>query len=107
MEALLAGALAAALVALLIVVALLARARRDRRPLQGEHVIVNTPKPDDQSLRGFCVEELSRDRLRLTGAVYLEPDGRSGVVEVPAGDVVVPAYSWAQVIPPPPLRTER
>jgi hypothetical protein len=69
--------------------------------LVGELVVVNTPKPDDQTLRGVCTRELKSGGLVLEAAVYLEREWSKGAEvarEVPAGDVVVPAYSWAQVV---------
>jgi hypothetical protein len=72
-----------------------------RRPLEGELCVIHTPKPDDQSLRGVVRAELDRGALVLSAAVYLEREGgeRGGEVlrEVPVGDVVIPAYSWAQI----------
>lgn len=62
------------------------------RVLEGELVVVNTPKPDDQSVRGVVNRELESGLLVLTAAVYLERDrarGRDTVREVPVGDVVV------------------
>jgi hypothetical protein len=69
--------------------------------LEGELVIVNTPRPDDQTLKGVCRRELASGGLVLEAAVYLErrpSRGSEEVDEVPAGDVVVPAYSFAQIV---------
>lgn len=69
----------------------LEQARR-ARVLEGELVVVNTPKPDDQSIRGVVDRELDNGLLCLKAAVYLERDvarGRETVREVPVGDVVV------------------
>lgn len=65
---------------------------KTRRVLEGELVVVNTPKPDDQSVRGVVRQELESGLLVLAGAVYLDRDrdrGRDTVREVPVGDVVV------------------
>lgn len=76
---------------------------RRQDPLEGELVIVSTPKPDDQSIRGLVTRTTPAGGLLLTGAVYLERQtvrgGREEVVEVPAaGAIVVPAFSSAQII---------
>lgn len=90
------------------------RARHDlahaanRRVLEGELVVVNTPKPDDQSVRGVVRQELESGLLVLAGADYLERDhdrGRETVRVVPVGDVVVAGPklgSWVQVLAVPP-----
>lgn len=81
---------------------------RRLRVLEGELVVVNTPKPDDQSIRGVVRQELESGLLVLTGAVYLERDvdhGRQVVREVPAGDVAVAGPklgSWVQILYAPP-----
>lgn len=80
-----------------------AEAAPARRPsLVGELVVVNTPQPDDQSLRGIVRHELDNGGLVLTAAVYIDREhgrgGESTPVEVPAGDVYVPSYSWAQIV---------
>lgn len=62
------------------------------RVLEGELVVVNTPRPDDQSVRGVVEQELDNGLLVLKGAVYLERipgRGREEVREVSVGDVVV------------------
>lgn len=73
------------------------------RPLVGRTVIANTPRPDDRSIRGVVVRELEGNGLVLQGAVYLDPSGdpnNPGIREVPAGELVVPRYSFAQIIYP-------
>lgn len=72
-------------------------------PLEGELVIVNTARPDDQSIRGFVVRETAAGALVLTGAVYLERNavrgGREEVIEVPAaGAIVVHNPSSTQIV---------
>lgn len=78
-------------------------AARAASPLEGELVIVNTPAPDDQSIRGVVVRELNDGGLLLAGAVYLERvTARGGLEEVQerhVGDVIVPSYSFAQRVP--------
>jgi hypothetical protein len=75
------------------------RGELEESDLVGELVIVNTPRPDDQTLKGVCRRDRGPDRgLVLEAAVYLEPRGQGQVAEVAAGDVVVPAYSWAQIV---------
>lgn len=70
--------------------------------LVGRHVAVNTPLPDDQSFRGVCTLELEDGGLVLTAAVLLEHvrgrDQSVRIDETPVGDIVIRAYSWAQVI---------
>lgn len=77
-------------------------AEHRRSPLEGELVIVNTPRPDDQSIKGVCVRDLGRaGGMVLEAAVYLDrgiEHGREVPREVPAGDVVVDRYSWAQIV---------
>jgi hypothetical protein len=81
---------------------------RRLRVLEGELVVVNTPKPDDQSVRGVVRQELESGLLVLAGADYLERDhdrGRETVRVVPVGDVVVAGPklgSWVQVLTAPP-----
>lgn len=72
-------------------------------PLEGELVIVNTARPDDQSIRGLVARETAAGALVLTGAVYLERNavrgGREEVIEVPAaGAIVVHNPSTTQIV---------
>lgn len=85
----------------------LAWARRDRRAsesgrgrpsLEGRRVIVNTPKPDDQAIRGVVVQELEDGGYALAAAEYLEPAQGGTIREVKAGDVIVPRASWIQLV---------
>jgi hypothetical protein len=72
-------------------------------PLLGQRVIVNTPRPDEQSIRGVVTIELDSGGLVLAAAELLETvhDRDGEHVEAQAiGDVVVPAYSWAQRVKP-------
>lgn len=74
---------------------------RGRRRLEGELVVANTPRPDDQSIRGVVVRELDGGGLELRAAVYLERElerGAETVREVAAGDVVLPRVAWVQVL---------
>lgn len=77
--------------------------RRARRPiLEGKLLLVNTPKPDDQTLQGVCRAELAGGGLLLEGAVYIDRvpvrGGGEEPREVPAGTVVLPRYSFAQIV---------
>lgn len=71
-------------------------------PLVGRLVSVNTPNPDDQSIKGVCARQLADGGLVLEAAVYMDTvRGRDQVVEVverPIGTAIVRAYSWAQVL---------
>lgn len=76
---------------------------RRREPLEGELVIVTTPKPDDRSMRGLVSRVTDAGALVLTGTVYLETQATRGggveIREVPAAGVtVVPSYSRAQIV---------
>lgn len=75
-------------------------------PIVGKVVVVNTPRPDDQSIRGVVTRELEDGGVVLTAAVVLETvvdrAGESSVEERPAGDVVVRRVSWVQELPPEP-----
>jgi hypothetical protein len=76
----------------------LLHARRRRTGLQlGETYIVNTARPDDQSIRGVLVRELPSGAIMLAAAAYLDADGTETAI---AGDVVLPAFSWAQRVEP-------
>lgn len=80
-----------------------ARADLERSPLLGRTVIANTPRPDDRAIRGVVARELDGGGLLLQGAVYLDPAGdpsNPGIREVPAGELVVPRVSFAQIIYP-------
>lgn len=106
----LAGAFAGiTLVLVAVVLALLARLRRGGLEdlLVGKTVVVNTPKPDDQSFRGVVREELATGELVLGAAIYYERRwGRGGqevAAEVVVGDVVVRGPklgAWIQVLYP-------
>lgn len=76
--------------------------RRAGAILEGETYAFTTP--DDRTVRGIVRQTFDNGALLLGGAVvYLERPGRGGEVEVEeldAGDVVVPAYRWAQKLPP-------
>lgn len=80
--------------------------RRDGGPeLEGRYVIVNTPKPDDQSLRGWVRRQYPSGALDLADAELLERiDGR--LVAQPAGSVFVPANSWVGLDADPPAPAE-
>lgn len=76
---------------------------RRRSPLEGELVIVNTPRPDDQTLRGVCLRDLGRERgMVLTAAEYVDTElarGEEKPRRTPlVGEVHVPAYSFAQIV---------
>lgn len=98
-------ALNALLLTVALVVAFVMARRRWRHAgeLGGRCVIVNTRRPDDQSVRGWVRSQHPDGTLELARAVYLEP-GADGVQEVAAGDVWIPAasISWVQVDVPPP-----
>lgn len=70
--------------------------------LEGRYVIVNTPKPDDQSFRGWVRREYPGGELELTNAELLEPGPDGTVVAQPAGTVLVERHSWLglDAIPP-------
>lgn len=79
------------------------QAELERSPLLGRTVIANTPRPDDRAIRGVVARELDDGGLLLQGAVYLDPAGdpsNPGIREVPAGELVVPRISFAQIIYP-------
>lgn len=63
------------------------------QPLVGRYVQLNTKRPDDQTLRGVCVEEFPDGSVMLAGAEYLEPGGNP----LDAGQVYVPISSIAFV----------
>lgn len=79
---------------------------RQRSPLEGELVLVNTPKPDDQTIRGVCRRELRDETGRPVGIVleaaeYVGTElhrGEERPTRTPIGDVVVPAYAFAQIV---------
>jgi predicted RNase H-like nuclease (RuvC/YqgF family) len=76
--------------------------RRAGAVLEGDTVALTTP--DDRTVRGIVRQTFDNGSLLLGGAVvYVERPGRAGEVDVQeleAGDVVVPAYRWAQKLPP-------
>jgi hypothetical protein len=76
--------------------------RRAGAILEGETYAFTTP--DDRTVRGIVRQTFDNGALLLGAAVvYLERPGRGGEVDVEeldAGDVVVPAYRWAQKLPP-------
>jgi hypothetical protein len=77
--------------------------QRARGPLVGQLVVVNTPRPDDQSIRGVITAQLDDGGFVLAGAELLETirdRGGDQVVEQQIGDVVVPRYSWLQRLKP-------
>jgi hypothetical protein len=81
--------------------------RRDGRPeLEGRYVIVNTPKPDDQSLRGWVRRQYPDGALELRDADLLERAPNGDVVAQPAGEVLVPVNSWVGLDAVPPAPTE-
>lgn len=71
-------------------------------PLVGRLVAVNTPNPDDQSIRGVCTRELEDGGLVLSPAVYMDTvrtrGGELQVQERPMAAAVIPRYAWAQII---------
>lgn len=78
-------------------------ARRRLGPvLEGDTVALTTP--DDRTLRGIVRQTFDGGAVLLGAAtLYVERTGRGGEVEVEeiaAGDVAVPAYRWAQKLPP-------
>lgn len=79
-------------------------AERAASPLVGRTVVVNTPRPDDQALRGVVTRELEDGGVVLAGAAYLDRvevrGGGAEVREVPAGDVVVTRVAWVQLLNP-------
>lgn len=73
---------------------------RDGR-LVGRYVIVNTPKPDDQTLRGWVRAEHEDGALEL-GQAELLTTGPGGEVQViAAGDVLIRSYSFVGFLEPP------
>lgn len=73
-------------------------------PLLGHTVVVNTPRPDDRSIRGVVTRELDGGGVVLSAAViYNEVVGagrEAKVVEIPAGEVVVHHVAWFQILYP-------
>lgn len=82
--------------------------RERRTSLEGKLVVVNTPRPDDQTIRGVCRRELFDDEGRPTALVleaaeYVDSEhvrGEDRARRTPIGTVTVPAYSFAQHVPP-------
>lgn len=61
--------------------------------LEGELVLVNTPRPDERAYRGLVVRELPAGELELRGAEELERVPTRGGEDVRAlrvGDAIVP-----------------
>lgn len=74
--------------------------------LEGRHCVVNTKRPDDQSIRGVVSEQYDDGGLLLRAAAYLEPGGQ----ELDAGDVYLPGSSVSSVqvdapLPAPPAES--
>lgn len=92
-----AGALLVAVIAIaaLVVALTLVSKWKPAPALTGKTIVVQTQRPDDQSIRGVCVAHHS-DQLTLRDAVYLEPTGDravGGLVHVPVSSI-----SWLQEI---------
>lgn len=61
--------------------------------LEGELVLVNTPRPDERTFRGLVVRELPAGELELRGAEELErvpARGGEDVRTLRMGDAIVP-----------------
>jgi hypothetical protein len=82
--------------------------RRDGGPqLEGRYVIVNTPKPDDQSLRGWVRRQYATGALELADADLLERGPTGDLVAQPAGVVLIPANAWVGLDATPPAPEAR
>lgn len=72
-------------------------------PLVGQRVIVNTPRPDEQSIRGVVTLTLDDGSIVLAAGELLETvrdrDGEH-VEAQPLGDVVIARHSWIQRLAP-------
>lgn len=97
-------ALALALVGASIAAIVYSRTTAPVAPALRTHtVLVNTRRPDDQTIRGVVYGEYA-DRLTLVDAVHLHQGAEGKVIEVPADGLVhVPtaSISWIQEIDPP------
>lgn len=73
-------------------------------PLLGQTVVVTTPRPDDRSIRGVVIRELDGGGVVLSAAVIYDevvgPGREAKAVEIPAGEVVVYAVAWFQILYP-------
>lgn len=67
----------------------------------GETVIVNTPRPDDQSIRGVVVRDLGTG-VELARAELLQPDGSA--LEIDGGAWVERPFAYVQLLTTAPLR---
>lgn len=89
----LAVALALAVTALVV----LARRHMPGPPLSGRTVVVNTRRPDDQTIKGILHAQYA-DRWTLRNAVAVTPVGEKplgGVQHIPVANI-----AWIQELPP-------